>query len=255
MGMKLKELQRNWEMFGRTDPYWAVLTDPARKGGRWNEDEFYQTGVRDVDRLMTRLERLQLPHSRGRALDFGCGVGRVALALAPYFDEVTGVDIAPAMLAAARRRDARGTCRFILNTAPDLSAFASRSFDLIHCRLVLQHIPPEYIRTYVREFVRVARRGGVILFQLPTPSGFVPSTWSLLRITPPPVVRLIRRTVRMGRHLLRLPGAPVMDDYGLSQEETASIITSSGGRLLEVRPDQSHGTGRPGYEYLVTIPA
>ncbi len=31
-----------------------------------------------------------IPH--GKALDFGCGVGRVTQALAQYFDEVYGVD-------------------------------------------------------------------------------------------------------------------------------------------------------------------
>jgi SAM-dependent methyltransferase len=40
---------------------------------------------------------------RGRLLDLGCGPGFIAIAMAPYFAEVVGVDPLPAMLRAAAR--------------------------------------------------------------------------------------------------------------------------------------------------------
>ncbi len=40
---------------------------------------------------------------QGRLLDVGCGPGTVALAMAPYFAEVVGVDPDPDMLIQARR--------------------------------------------------------------------------------------------------------------------------------------------------------
>jgi SAM-dependent methyltransferase len=46
-------------------------------------------------------------HGDGRLLDVGCGPGTVALALAPYFAEVVGVDPDPDMLAEAARRAER----------------------------------------------------------------------------------------------------------------------------------------------------
>lgn len=39
---------------------------------------------------------------RGRLLDLGCGPGFIAIAMAPYFAEIVGVDPEPAMLDAAR---------------------------------------------------------------------------------------------------------------------------------------------------------
>ncbi|MHB8382289.1 MAG: class I SAM-dependent methyltransferase [Candidatus Binataceae bacterium] len=39
---------------------------------------------------------------RGRLLDLGCGPGFIAIAMAPYFAEVVGIDPEPAMLAAAQ---------------------------------------------------------------------------------------------------------------------------------------------------------
>jgi SAM-dependent methyltransferase len=132
--MTLDRLQRNWDALGRTDPYWAVLTDPARKGNRWDEEEFYRTGVMEAERLMARLEAFRVPAERRRALDFGCGVGRVTLPLAQFFDEVVGADISPAMLDRARARDVSGRCCFVPHTAPHLSAFGRGRFDLVYCR-------------------------------------------------------------------------------------------------------------------------
>ena len=44
--MNFDLLKRNWEAFGRDDPLWAVLTEPSRKGGGWDPDEFFATGER-----------------------------------------------------------------------------------------------------------------------------------------------------------------------------------------------------------------
>lgn len=44
---------------------------------------------------------------RGRLLDLGCGPGFIAIAMAPYFAEVVGVDPEPAMLDAARQEAER----------------------------------------------------------------------------------------------------------------------------------------------------
>ncbi|MFZ1886998.1 MAG: class I SAM-dependent methyltransferase [Candidatus Binataceae bacterium] len=44
---------------------------------------------------------------RGRLLDLGCGPGFIAIAMAPYFAEIVGVDPEPAMLDAARQEAER----------------------------------------------------------------------------------------------------------------------------------------------------
>lgn len=46
-------------------------------------------------------------HGQGRLLDVGCGPGVVALAMAPYFAAVTGIDPDPDMLTEARSHAAR----------------------------------------------------------------------------------------------------------------------------------------------------
>lgn len=42
--MELEDLKQHWDCFGKTDPLWAILTDPERKSNRWNVEEFVGTG-------------------------------------------------------------------------------------------------------------------------------------------------------------------------------------------------------------------
>ncbi len=101
--MELKELQKNWDQFGKQDPLWAIMTWEGKKGNRWNPEEFFEIGKQEIKDVMQYVEKLGLFQQRGRALDFGCGVGRLTQALASYFDEVVGVDIAPSMVMLAKQ--------------------------------------------------------------------------------------------------------------------------------------------------------
>jgi 2-polyprenyl-3-methyl-5-hydroxy-6-metoxy-1,4-benzoquinol methylase len=57
---------------------------------------------------MERLKTLDLGEQHGRALDFGCGVGRLTQALATHYDKVDGVDISWEMINLARRHNQHG---------------------------------------------------------------------------------------------------------------------------------------------------
>lgn len=165
--MDLKELQRNWELFGRTDPLRAILTGPPTSEG-WQEDEFFRTGRADIDAAFAVLDRIGAKPGKGRALDFGCGVGRLTQSLCARFDSVLGLDIAPAMIDLARRYNRFGErCEYAVNDRDDLSRLRSRSFDFVYSLIVLQHMRPEYSSRYIREFMRIAAPGGIIVFQLP----------------------------------------------------------------------------------------
>jgi len=165
---ELRDLRANWEAFGKQDPLWAVLSLPGKRFGRWGIDEFLQTGVAEVADLMRRLDAIGYPRRRERALDFGCGVGRLTQALAQYFAQVVGVDIARTMLDRARRLNRfPSRCTYVHNDRRDLQMFPDDHFDLIYSAYVLQHIAPEYGRDYVAEFIRVLRPEGVAVFQMP----------------------------------------------------------------------------------------
>lgn len=167
--MELGELQKDWDEFGRIDPLWAILTDPSKKNNRWDLREFFATGEAEIACLMDRVATLPLSLRRGRALDFGCGVGRLTQALCRHFEQCVGVDIAPSMIERAREYNRFGDrCQYYVNAADHLRLFEDGRFDFVYSNIVLQHIPPEYSARYVREFVRVLAAGGLAVFQVPS---------------------------------------------------------------------------------------
>src|SRR4051812_39184515 len=96
--MNLKQLQSSWNALGEKDPYWAILSVPEFKGGRWEIDKFFESGVTHITDVMQEVHALRPTLAHGRALDFGCGAGRLTQALCGHFDAVVGVDIAPSMI-------------------------------------------------------------------------------------------------------------------------------------------------------------
>lgn len=169
--MKFREfraLVRDWDRFGKTDPLFGILSDPTKYGGKWDVAEFFDSGRAHVRKLYDTLAGLNIPFGTRAALDFGCGVGRLTVALAEPFERTVGVDVAPSMIRRARQfHGAASRCEFVVNQSASLAQFPTGTFDFVHSCLVLQHIPPEISRGYVREFFRVASEGGLVVFQLP----------------------------------------------------------------------------------------
>jgi SAM-dependent methyltransferase len=256
--MKRRRLGWVWDHLARHNALGAILTKDGELAD-WNSHEFFATGRADIDRFMTTLSSIAPGAPRTRALDFGCGVGRATRALAAHFDEVVGADVAPSMIEHARELNADcGGCRFVLNRAPHLQRFPAGSFSVVYSRLVLQHVRPALVRRYVPELVRVLARGGVLMFQLPEfiapdpEEAFerAPVLGHPLKRRLPPLLVVAYRRVKY-RFVVRDP-KPEMDMFGMPRDEVLELIRGGGGRVLAVLPDQSHGTGVPGFEYWVT---
>ncbi len=218
--MKFNALRKNWERFATKDPLFFIASHPGKESGRWEPEEFFATGRVEVDDMLTHVVEVG-DCGRAAALDFGCGFGRISRALSEHFDSVTGVDVAEPMIAGAREHNSdRTNCQFVLNTREDLSLFADGTFDLVFTVAVLQHMEPQYSTGYMTEFVRVAKPGGIVAFQIPDPLKYQQLKLAL----PDPVVAFGRR--------LRRPRGPLMEMYGLSRDQVEAAVGAAGGRIV-----------------------
>lgn len=174
--MDFDALTRQWDRFGATDPLWAILTDPARKGNRWDVETFFATGREEIAAVVARARAWGVPHHWSRAFDFGCGVGRLTQALADHLTHAVGVDVAASMIEQARAFNRHGArCRYEVNSRPDLGAFPAGAFDLVYTSRVLQHMEPVYATAYIRELARLLAPGGYLSFDVPSEHGFFPA--------------------------------------------------------------------------------
>jgi 2-polyprenyl-3-methyl-5-hydroxy-6-metoxy-1,4-benzoquinol methylase len=166
--MSLADTDKEWEHFGRTDPYWGVLTtERFRRENLTDEarEEFFTSGRRNVRHFLHAIRRCVAPGfepARARALDFGCGVGRLTLALAEECESVVGVDVSDSMLAEAQRNvDARRLAHVRLVQVDDQLSQLDGEFDLIVSYIVLQHVPPQRGQEIFQKLVGRLAPGGV----------------------------------------------------------------------------------------------
>lgn len=215
-------VKQSWEAFARHDPLWAIVSVPGTQGNRWDVDEFFRNGGIELAHVVRALEAAGVVLPRGRALDFGCGVGRLTRALAERFDEVDGVDISGAMVAQARQYNRHGArVRFHENASPALP-FADGTFDFVFTKIVLQHVPVDLQRGYVREFLRVAKAGGLVVFQTVAQSLTLPGTHFESPVETP-------------------EGTYTIDMNVFPRQDVEETIAAAGGRLVHTYTDASAG--------------
>jgi SAM-dependent methyltransferase len=262
--VSIEHLRRAWDTLGRKDPLWAVLSQPDKRHNRWDLEEFFRTGEEEIGSLFLDLDGRSLAVNRGRCLDFGCGVGRLAQALCGYFDQVDGIDIAKSMVARAQTLNRHGKrCRYHLNVRPDLRLFAGGTFDFVYSNIVLQHMAPEFAERYMAEFMRVLAPGGLAVFQVPSRHvGARRLDASGHHAEPRPVAPLgVRRLggghprplARRGSHALRVVKrrSGPFEMHAVHRERVVSVVESAGGDVVAIEDYAVSGPEWENFRYFV----
>ena len=224
--MGLDHVKSVFEHYGRVDPMYAVLTDHSKRGGRWSPEEFFAHGRDEISRVMAYARQQEFAVHTGRALDFGCGVGRLTQALSAHFPRVTGVDISSTMIEAAERHNTSAGVEYVVNDAPHLAQFGDSSFDFVYSNITLQHVPPAPALAYLAEFLRVLKPGGLAIFQLRIGPRIDPGTLSAWWY------RLRREQWR--RVWQRMRGRIPYEMHFVSRCQVDEVIAQSQGKLLDV---------------------
>ncbi len=129
----------------------------AAATGRRDEADVRRSAQTPVKNL-TELGRVQPTDD---ILEFGCGVARIGLELAPLCHTWTGADLSTNMLAtAAERLQGVTNVRLVKLQQVGLDEFESNSFDLVYSTSMLDHIDGMDRWRYVKDAFRVLRPGG-----------------------------------------------------------------------------------------------
>jgi SAM-dependent methyltransferase len=240
----LNKVRASWEYFGTNDPLWGVYSRPSMRGGGWDPDAFFQTGREEMAELLGRVRQLlpEVPHDR--AVDFGCGVGRLTQPLSEHFDRVTGVDISEPMLAKARQFNRRSNIEWLLNTRPDLALLPDGTTDFVLAHIVFQHMPPPLTFGYLAEMQRVLRSGGGLVFtqpSMPDPTRLGGLAYAVL-----PQQLLFR--------LRKLRDKAVMEMHPIRHDVMIKHLTDLGLEVVFLEPSTSASRNWVGFRYFVRKP-
>jgi len=162
----VRDTDADWNVIATHQPYFGVLANERYLVENLTSDaidSFYESGQVDIDYVMSVLTRIAGTEvAPRRSLDFGCGTGRLTLAMAKYAEEVVGVDIAEGMLRIARERaDAQQVRNVELRTT-----LPSEQVDWINSLIVFQHIPPQRGYAILDDLVALLAPHGFISVQM-----------------------------------------------------------------------------------------
>ena len=119
-------------------------------------------------RAQQLLDRINIKPS-WRYLDVGCGVGAACEIARRSGLDVTGIDVDPGQIEAARAGSAHPHVHFIVMDATKLQ-FQDAEFDIVASSMVTHHVPGW--ESSFSEMIRVLRPGGYLLY-----SDFIFPSW------------------------------------------------------------------------------
>jgi SAM-dependent methyltransferase len=162
----MRHADRAYDRVGQTEPYYGVITLERYLSANLNAvalREFFESGETQVASVLATIRtRFAADFKPRRALDFGCGVGRILIPLAREAGQAIGVDVSDAMMAEATRncRERKLTNVSFVKSDDRLSRLEG-TFDLIHSSIVFQHIVPRRVEIMVRGLLAHLEPGGV----------------------------------------------------------------------------------------------
>jgi len=141
----------------RADDYQDQLQQGLRLSGE-SKEHFARARLAHLRRWWGRTARPE----PARILDYGCGVGDVALLLAEAFPRarVLGADPSPRFIEQASRE--LGSERVSFVRLDGYSALDAEPADLVHLNGVVHHVPPAERGPFFAALARAVRPGGVV---------------------------------------------------------------------------------------------
>jgi SAM-dependent methyltransferase len=164
----LDRMRQDWNERAREDSHYYVAF-----GRREQDDaEFFASAADVVRGLRAEARNLRsagapLPRHL-KALEIGCGPGRIMRPLSADFAEIHGIDVSDEMIRLAGEK-LRGipNAHVHLTRTSDLSLFPAESFDFVYSYAVFQHIPSrEVVLGYLADARRVLKAGGILRCQI-----------------------------------------------------------------------------------------
>lgn len=159
-----ERMREDWNARAREDAGYYVAF------GRRDQDDagFFATATAVINGLEAELRRVPVGERVGwKALEIGCGPGRLMRPMSRHFVEIHGVDVSDEMIGLAREklRDLPNAHPHVTDGA-SLAQFDDESFDFVYSYAVFQHIPSrDVVFQYLREIRRVLKTSGLARLQ------------------------------------------------------------------------------------------
>ena len=206
-----------WDDFAKKNPEYYILTRDVDYSTREGKRIFFESGKKFTNKTLKNVSPL-LP-DKERALEIGCGIGRLTLPHSNYFDEVIAVDIAPTMLAKLKENAAKFGHENI-KTYISSERWWQFKISYAYSYLVFQHIEDVgIIEQYISRIASCLKRGGIAQIQFDTRNTnllYTIRNWIPDFLLPRPQrkgIRRVRRSIEGLKMKIKENGLKIVEEY------------------------------------------
>ncbi len=161
---ELRDMRSYWDACARDNAMRHIAVND------WETEEiFHKCGERDLERLLSNINREYLKSGNYNVLEIGCGIGRIIRPLAVRYPNLNiyGVDVSEEMIRKGKQRlNEFKNIKLFANNGKDLNIFEDKYFHLVYSYIVFQHIPRKFVLKYFEEISRKLIESGVLIFQM-----------------------------------------------------------------------------------------
>lgn len=159
-------MKNKWEEFAQQNAEYYILTKNIDYKTENGQNNFYESGYKFTQQNIKKIS--QYLHSRERALEIGCGIGRLSLPHSKEFNELVAIDVSPTMLLKlnenAKQRGITNIKTYLPNEDWD-----KLTYDYVYSYLVFQHIQDfNIIIDYIIKLSQNLKQGGIANLQFDT---------------------------------------------------------------------------------------
>ena len=206
-----------WDDFAKKNPEYYILTKDVDYSTKEGKRIFFKSGKEFTNKTLEKVSHL-LPDKK-RALEIGCGIGRLTLPHANHFDEVIAVDIAPTMLTKLQENAAKFGHENI-QTYVSSEQWWQFKVSYAYSYLVFQHIQDfGTIEKYINKIAYCLECGGIAQLQFDTRNAnllYNIRNWIPDFLLPRPQrkgIRRIRRSIKVLKSKIKEAGLKIVDEY------------------------------------------
>jgi len=200
-------MKKLWNKLAKENALYYINSD---KGKGITEKEFWESGRDSFFKLIVNDDMIKARFKpyENTAVDLGCGIGRITLFMATYFDKVTGLDISKEMIKRAKKKT-RGIVDRIdyIETDGETIPMDDNSTDFVFSYLVFQHIKDrKMVEKNFKEVYRVLKPKGLFKVLIRSDKVDINKWWGGVEYTEQSIGKLIKK---VGFNLLKTE--PVKD--------------------------------------------
>jgi SAM-dependent methyltransferase len=174
----IQESKKKWNGLAEENGKYYIV---SKEGKSITDEKFKELGQQNYTELVAQDDLVKETlgsFSDKRALEIGCGIGRVTEFFANDFKKVVGLDISDKMVQDAKERLAHIANLEFIATDGEHYPIEDQSVDLVFSYIVFQHMPSvKVVKENFKEIRRVLKDSGIAKIQVRGGNKVLKGSW------------------------------------------------------------------------------